>query len=157
MGTGRRVPIISWKGSYFIVEHFGSDSLEAADNISYSVPRCLWLTVSYLITLHKPEQQVASNVAHLTEMATEMRYAGLAIVNWKSVIGLFCRVFFFVFCPSLPSVQVLEKLTRTQKHSVDRIDPHWPTQVESGDLCFCLNVFYHWPLVNFATDCTVSS
>lgn len=81
-------------------------------------------------------------MAHLTEMATEMTYAGQAIVNWKSVIGLFC-LYFFVFCPSLPSVQVLEKLTRTQEHSVDRIDPCWPTQVEPGELCFCLNVFYH--------------
>lgn len=68
MGTGRQVPIISWKGSHFIVRSLGSDSVPACDNICYSFPRCPLLAVSYLglITLHEPEQ-AASNVAHPTD------------------------------------------------------------------------------------------
>lgn len=40
MGTGSQVPIISWKGSYFIVRSPGSDSVQACDNICYSFSRC---------------------------------------------------------------------------------------------------------------------
>lgn len=75
MGTGRQVPIISWKGSDFIVRSLGSDSGQARDNISYSLSRCPELAVSHLslITLHEAERQAASNVAHSTEMLTETR------------------------------------------------------------------------------------
>ncbi len=120
MHTGIQwVPIISWKGSDFIVMSLGSDSVQARDNISHSFPRCLKLVVLYLslIAFHEPEQQAASNAAHSTEMITETRWTGQWVACWKSLIA----TLLFSCASSCTWSHIWEKPTPPQEPTVGRV------------------------------------
>lgn len=73
--------------------------------------------------------------------------------RWKSLRDvLFSFVFVCLLSPDPPCeiMHTLENLTHSHR-------PHpqpFRIQAEAAELCFCLNGFYHWPLLNFATHCS---
>lgn len=87
-------------------------------------------------------------------MITETMYAGQWIAGWKSLIVVFCQGFFFSVRQVKPYFGKAYSSTGAHSGTYIPVGPPCWIQVESGELCFCLNGFYHWPLLNFATDCT---
>lgn len=80
-------------------------------------------------------------------------YAGQWIAGWKSLIVMFCQLLFFSVLHVKPYFGKAYSSTGAHSGTYIPVGPPCWIQVESGELCFCLNGFYHWPLLNFATDC----